>query len=79
MLDKMNMLSVKDRVRQLRINYVFNIFHGHAPEYLCDNFNLNNNLTRDATNLNFLVPSGNTWPSGFMVYPRQSCTALKPK
>jgi hypothetical protein len=33
-LDKVNMLSVTDRVRQLRINHVFNIFHGHAPGYL---------------------------------------------
>ena len=28
-LEKVNMLSVTDRVRQLRINHVFNIFHGH--------------------------------------------------
>ena len=41
-LNKVNMLSVTDRVRQLRLNHVFNIFHGHAPEYLCENFNLNN-------------------------------------
>ena len=54
-LDKVNMLSVTDRVRQLRINHVFNIFHGHAPEYLCENVNLNINLTRGATNLIFLV------------------------
>ena len=40
---------------------MFNIFHGHAPEYLCEHFNLNNNLTRGATNLIFLVPSGNTY------------------
>jgi hypothetical protein len=44
------MLSVTDRVHQLRINHVFNICHGHAPEYLCEHFNLNNNLTRGATN-----------------------------
>ena len=43
------MLSVTDGVRQLRINHVFNIFHGHAPEYLCENVNLNINLTRGAT------------------------------
>ena len=59
-LDKVNMRSVTDRVRQLRINHVFNIFHGHAPEYLCANFNLNNNLTRGATNLFFLVSNENT-------------------
>lgn len=34
-LEKNNMLYVKDRVSQLRINHVFNIFHRKAPEYLC--------------------------------------------
>jgi len=62
------MLSVTDRVCQLRINHVFNIFHGHAPEYLCKNFNLNNNLTRGATNLNSLVWSGNTCNKNSFVY-----------
>jgi hypothetical protein len=35
------MLSVPDRACQLRINHVFNIYHGRAPEYLCENFNIN--------------------------------------
>ena len=67
-LDKVNMLSVTDRIRQLRINHVFNIFHGHAREYLCENFDLNNNLTRGATNFNLLVPSGNTCNKNSFVY-----------
>ena len=62
------MLSVTDGVSQLRINHVFNIFHGHAPEYLCENLNLNNNLTKGGTNLNFLVPSGNTCNKNSFVY-----------
>ena len=62
------MLSVTDRVHQLRINHVFNICHGHAPEYLCEHFNLNNNLTRGATNLICLVPSGNTCNKISFVY-----------
>ena len=63
------MLSVTDRVSQLRINHMFNIFHGHEPEYLCENFNLNNNLTRGATNLNFLdFLSGNTCNKNSFVY-----------
>ena len=62
------MLSVIDRVRQLRLNHVFNIFHGHAPEYQCGNFNLNNNLTRGATNYYFLVPSENTCNKNSFVY-----------
>jgi hypothetical protein len=35
------MLSVPDRECQLRINHVFNIYHGRAPEYLCEHFNIN--------------------------------------
>ena len=41
MLDSVEMLSVPDRVSQLRINHVFNIYHGRVPEYLCENFNIN--------------------------------------
>ena len=45
-----------DRVSQLRINHVFNIYHGRAPEYLCENFNINQ---RGASNLNFITPNAN--------------------
>jgi hypothetical protein len=62
------LLSVTDRIRQLRINHEFNIFHGHAREYLCENFDLNNNLTRGATNFNLLVPSGNTCNTNSFAY-----------
>ena len=39
-LDKVNMLCVDDRVRQLRLNHVHNIVHVHnrAPKYLYHNF-----------------------------------------
>jgi hypothetical protein len=37
MLDSVGMLSVPDREWQLKINHVFNIYHGRAPEYLCEN------------------------------------------
>ena len=55
-LDSVGMLSVPDRVSQLRINHVFNIhvYHGRAPEYLCENFNINQGNTRGASNLNYL-------------------------
>ena len=43
------MLSVPDRVSQLRINHVFNIYHGSAPEYLCEHFNINQGNTRGAS------------------------------
>ena len=38
MLDKVNMLCVDDRVRQLRLNHVHNIVHNRAPNYLYHNF-----------------------------------------
>jgi hypothetical protein len=38
-----------DRVSQLRINHVFNIYHGSAPEYLCEHFNINQGNTRGAS------------------------------
>ena len=58
-LDSVGMLSVPDRVSQLRINHVFNIYHGRAPEYLCENFNINQGNTRGASNLNFITPNAN--------------------
>lgn len=54
-LDSVGMLSVPDRVSQLRINHVFNIYHGRAPEYLCENFNINQGNTRGASNLNCIT------------------------
>ena len=48
------MLSVPDRVSQLRINHVFNVYHGRAPDYISENFNVNQGNTRGASNLNYL-------------------------
>ena len=53
------MLSVPDRVCQLRINHVFNIYHGRAPEYLCENFNINQGNIRETSNLNCITPNTN--------------------
>jgi hypothetical protein len=53
------MLSVPYRVCQLRINHVFNIYHGRAPEYLCEHFNINQGNTRGASNLNVSTPNAN--------------------
>jgi hypothetical protein len=58
-LDSVGMLSVPDRVCQLRINHVFNIYHGRAPEYLCENVNINQGNTRGASNSNFITPNAN--------------------
>lgn len=32
------MLNVKEKVRELRLNHVYNIHHGSAPSYLNENF-----------------------------------------
>ena len=58
-LNSVGMLSVPDRVSQLRINHVFNIYHGRVPEYLSENFNINQGNTSGASNLNFITPSAN--------------------
>ena len=36
--EKVNMLPVSDRVKQLKLNHVFKINNGQCPEYLKDNF-----------------------------------------
>ena len=50
------MLHTSDRVTQLRLNHVFNIFNGNAPTYLNQHFVRNDGITRGATNMNYLVP-----------------------
>ena len=66
--ESVNTLCVADRVRQLRLNHVFNIVHGLAPNYLCENFNQNNNNTRGASNLNFNVPRVGAYNSSNFYY-----------
>ena len=60
-LSSINMLSVEDRVKQLRLNHVFNIFHQKAPTYMQDNFVLktarnNGRQKRSVSNLDFNIP-----------------------
>ena len=55
-LESVNMLHTSDRVTQLRLNHVFNIFNGNAPCYLYHHFERNEGITRGATNMNYLVP-----------------------
>ena len=50
------MLHTSDRVTQLRLNHVFNIFNGNAPTYLYQHFVRNDGITRGASNMNYLVP-----------------------
>ena len=58
--NKIGMLSVQDRVIQLKLNQVFKIFHEKAPVYLSANFTRTNSVhnhgTRDSS-YNFIVPS----------------------
>ena len=37
-LSGLNLLNVEDRVTQLRLNHVFNIYQGKAPSYLSEHF-----------------------------------------
>ena len=74
-LSSINMLSVEDRVKQLRLNHVFNIFHQKAPTYMQDNFVLktarnNGRQTRSVSNLDFNIPRVRTCQSSsFTILP----------
>ena len=65
-------MSVEDRVAQLRLNHVFNIYHGKAPSYLCEHFLLRSEVssrsTRSSSNLDFIVPRIKTCESGSFFY-----------
>ena len=56
-LESVKVLCTSDRVTQLRLNNVFNIFNGNAPCYLYHHFETNEGITRGATNMIFLVPT----------------------
>ena len=59
--NELGLLSVKDRVAQLKLNRVFKIYHGLSPDYLNVDINrirptsLHNYSTRDSP-YNFTVP-----------------------
>ena len=65
-------MNVEDRVKQLALNHVFNIFHGNAPSYLCEKFVLRSEVsihrTRSCTNLDFIVLRIKTCESGTFFY-----------
>ena len=54
----LNLLNVEDRVKQLALNHVCNIFHDIAPSYLCEKFVLRSEVsihrTKSCTNLDFI-------------------------
>ena len=57
-LDRAGILSVNDRARQIILHLMYDIYHGTAPDYLCQNFHHNTNryLTRSNQNC-FTVPN----------------------
>jgi hypothetical protein len=57
-LDSVGMLSVPDRACQLRINHVFNIYHGKSTRIFMWKY-INQGNTRGASNLNFGTPNAN--------------------
>ena len=71
-LSSLNLLNVEDRVKQLRLNHVFNIFHAKAPSYLCEKFVLRSNVsvhrTRSCSNFDFIVPKIKSCESGSFFY-----------
>ncbi len=56
---ELGMLFVKGRVKQLKLNHVFKIYHRSAPKYLCSHFQKLSDTHRFNTrgsSTNFLVP-----------------------
>ena len=38
-LDKINLLNVEDRAKQLQLNHVYKIYNGNCPNCMLENFN----------------------------------------
>ena len=58
-LHKVNMVCDNDRVKQLRLNHVYNIAHGNAPHCMCHNFifvNQTHSYNTRAGHHNFVQP-----------------------
>ena len=57
--EKLGMLKVEDRIKQLKLNHVFKIDHDEAPEYLISHFRKFSNFHRYSTrgsSTNFILP-----------------------
>ena len=70
---KLNSLNVPNRVKQLRLNHMYNIFHGIAPQYMQHNFNKSYSIhnTRSGQS-NFVVPFSKGAETSFF-----KCEAVK--
>ena len=58
-LDRVGLLSVKDRVIQMKMNHIYKIFHGTAPDYLNAHFTRVTSVHSYSTRIspyNFIVP-----------------------
>ena len=58
-LNLLKLLKFKDRVKQLRLNHVFNIYNAHGAAYLSQNFTRSSNVHSHRTrssNYNYIVP-----------------------
>ena len=55
--EKLDYLNISNRVKQLRLNHVFNIFHEKCPDYLNNNFSrtCSSRSTR-SSKFNFFLP-----------------------
>ena len=49
--EKLGMLKVEDRIKQLKLNHVFKIYHDEAPEYLISHFRKFSNIVFTDTQL----------------------------
>ena len=71
-LSSIKFFNIEDRVKQLRLNRVYNIFNDRPPSYLRENFVLMSNVstrhTRSSSNLDFVVPFIKTCQSGTFYY-----------
>ena len=56
--EELRLLNVCNRVKQLRLNHVFNVFHNKCPKYLKDSFTrTSSNRNTRTTAYNFYVPN----------------------
>jgi hypothetical protein len=56
-LDTLKFWNIPQRVKQLRLNHMFNIYHGKAPHYLINMFTKNSSIHRTrSSQSNFVVP-----------------------
>jgi hypothetical protein len=58
-LSSLDLLNIEDRVKQLRLNHVYNIYHGNAPSYLSEKFILRSAVssrnTRASCNVDYFI------------------------